>query len=98
MKINISGSIELGESFPAYIEEKFEKETEKYFVELPVVEVHVNKQKDIIQTNITLNNSKIVADAEDSDVYKSFDLAFEKLFTQIKKEKDKFLSKKKKGE
>ena len=48
MKINISGNIELGESFPVYVQEKFDKEVSKFFLNLSVVDVHVKKQNDII--------------------------------------------------
>ncbi len=98
MKINVSGSIELGQSFPEYVNGKIEKEVSKYFNNLPVVEVHLNKQNNIIHANITINASKINADGEDIDVYRAFDGAFEKLVIQLRKEKDKRTTKKKKGE
>ena len=98
MKINVSGSIELGQSFPEYVNGKFEKELSKYFTHEPVIEVHLKKQNDNIHANITLNGSKINADNQDADVYRAFDGAFEKLVIQLRKEKDKLITKKKKGE
>ena len=35
MKINVSGSIEIGQSFPTYVEEKFDKEVVKFFDNIP---------------------------------------------------------------
>jgi len=98
MKINVSGSIELGESFPDYVNGKFEKELSKYFTNEPVIEVHLNKQNNIIHANITLHGLRINSDGEDADVYRAFDGAFEKLVIQLRKEKDKLVTKKKKGE
>ncbi|MDD2839883.1 MAG: ribosome-associated translation inhibitor RaiA [Rickettsiales bacterium] len=98
MKINISGSIELGQNFPEYVDGKFEKEVSKYFTNQPVADVHLNKQNNIVHANITVNGSKINADGEDTDVYKAFDEALKKLIEQLRKEKDKLIAKKKKGE
>lgn len=98
MKVNVSGSIELGQSFPEYASGKCEKELSKYFTHDPVIEVHLKKQNDVIHANITMNGSKISADGQDADVYRAFDGAFEKLVIQLRKEKDKFITKKRKGE
>lgn len=98
MKINISGNIELGESFPVYVQEKFDKEVSKFFLNLSVVDVHVKKQNDIIYVNITLDSNKTKAEANGKDIRKTFDEACKKLIDQVKKEKDKAITKKKKGE
>ncbi len=103
MKINISGSIELGQSFPTYVQDKFDKEFTKLFENISFAEVRVKKQSpNTIFTSISVNDVfkkgvKIDAEAEGDNVYRSFDEAFKKLLVQIKKEKDKAITNKKKG-
>ena len=102
MKINVSGSIEVGQSFPAYVEEKFDKEVVKFFDNIPSADVRLKKQGPMIFTSIVVNDVlkkgvKINAEAEGEDAYRSFDEAFKKLVIQLRKEKDKLVSEKKKG-
>ncbi len=103
MKINISGSIELGQSFPTYVQDKFDKDFTKLFENVAFAEVRVKKQSpNAIFTSISVNDVfkkgvKIDAEAEGEDAYRSFDEAFKKLLVQVKKEKDKAISNKKKG-
>lgn len=102
MKINISGSINLGQSFPAYVEEKFEKEVTKLFENIPGIEVKLSKEGPMISTAIVSNDvtskgSKITANAEGKDAYESFNEAFKKFITQLRKEKGKLESQKKQG-
>lgn len=103
MKINISGSIELGQSFPTYVQNKFDAEFTKFFEDVPFADVRVKKiNPNKIFTSITINDIfkkgvKIDAEADGDDAYKSFDEAFKKLIVQAKKEKDKAISSRKKG-
>lgn len=102
MKINISGSIETGQNFQQYAEEEFNKGVVRYFESIPFAEVHLKKQASNIYTSIVVNDVfkkgvKITAEAEESEARRSFDEALKKLFIQLKKEKDKALTKKKKG-
>ena len=103
MKVNISGSIELGQSFPTYVQDKFDKEFSKMFENVAFAEVRVKKQApNSIFTSISVNDvfkkgTKIDAEAQADDVYRSFDEALKKLLVQLKKEKDKAVSNKKKG-
>lgn len=102
MKINISGGIDTGNSFPEYVEEGFNKEILKYFDNIPFAEVHLKKQGQNVFTSIVVNDVfkkgvKITAEAEDSDARRSFDGALIKLVSQLKKEKSKALARKKQG-
>lgn len=102
MKVNVSGSIEVGQSFPSYVEEKFNKEVVKFFDNIPGADVRLKKEGSMIFTSIVINDVlksgvKITAEAEEEDAYISFDEAFKKLITQLRKEKNKMLKKKKKG-
>ena len=99
MKIKVSGSIEIGQNLPKYIEEKFEKEAVKFFEDIPYAEVHLKKPAQFIHTTILVKDvlkkgSKINAEADGEDAYKSFDEAFKKLLTQLRKEKDKVVTEK----
>jgi len=102
MKINVSGNINLGQSFVTYVNDEFKKEESKYINSISVVDVSIKKQNEIISTNITINDAfkkgvKITAEAEERDIYKSFDEAFKKMMIQFLKEKDKNVTNKKKG-
>lgn len=101
MGIIVSGSIQTGENFNSYVEDKFEKELSKFNIDLPSSEVCLTKQGDLVNTSITIIDPKkkgttINATAQNVDAYTSFDEAFKKLFTQIKKIKDKIVSEKRK--
>lgn len=95
MKINVSGSIDVGEAFPMQVKDQLEEKVSKYFTNEPVIDVHFNKQNNVIHTNISVNGSKISADGESSDIRSSFEGAVEKLIIQLRKEKDKIVTKKK---
>lgn len=102
MKINVSGGMDVGQSFPSYVEEKFGGEVSKCFDNVPNAEVRVKKQGPMVFTSIVVNDvfkkgNKINADAEGADAYKSFDEAFKKLVTQLRKGKGKSMTEKKKG-
>lgn len=102
MKINVSGSIETGQSFPVYVEEKFDKELGKLFEDAPMADVRLKKQGPMIFTSIVVSGIfkkgfKLNAEAEGADAHSSFDEAFKKLMTQVRKEKDKLVKEKKKG-
>lgn len=100
MKVNVSGGIQVGESLPKYVEDSFVNESTKLFENIPVVEVRFKKEGNQIFTSIVVNDVfkkgvKITAEAEDIDARRSFDEAFKKIFVQIRKEKDKAVTKKK---
>ena len=51
----------------------------------------------IVVNDVLKKGVKINAEAEGEDAYRSFDEAFKKLVVQLRKEKDKLVSEKKKG-
>ena len=102
MKINISGNFDLGDSFKEYVNDKCDKEINKFFDNLSYVDIAIKKDSNIIYSNITSNGVlskgyKISANAKNEDIYSSFDEAFKKFITQLGKEKDKLISNKKQG-
>ncbi|HSQ97856.1 MAG TPA: ribosome-associated translation inhibitor RaiA [Rickettsiales bacterium] len=97
MKVNVSGSVDVGEAFPNQIKDQLEEKISKYFANEPVIDIHFNKQNEIIHTNINVNGYKINADGESIDIRTSFEGALDKLIIQLRKEKDKLITKKKQG-
>lgn len=102
MKINVSGSIELGQNFQTYVENEFKKEADKYLDHAAIIDVHGKKQGDLFFVSIIMDDLfkkgvNINAEAKERDIYKSFDEAFKKLTTQFLKEKDKMITERKKS-
>jgi putative sigma-54 modulation protein len=92
-------NLQLTEAIKYYIHEKIGR-IEQYFEEPIDANVHVNvfvlKNQQCIEINIPLNATFIRAEAHSDDLYKSIDIAEEKMKRQIRKYKTKFNRKPKK--
>lgn len=98
-KVVISGNVSTGSNLPQYIERKLKNEIDKHFDSALNAHVHFKEQRSkeqqtIIHTNIIINEGSkrgvtIKSNAQDDEIYHSFDLALAKLSKQLRKYKDK---------
>lgn len=96
MKVIVSGQhLDIGESLKSHVESAIEKRVKKYFDAAITAHVTLTKEKQhFIKTDILVNEGTstgvvIKSSAEDSDPYKSFDLAITKAEHQLQKHKDR---------
>ncbi|MFC4320488.1 ribosome hibernation-promoting factor, HPF/YfiA family [Litchfieldia salsa] len=86
-------NLQLTEAIKYYIHEKVGR-IEQYFEEPIDANVHVNayveKNQQCIEINISLHGTFIRAEAHSDDLYKSIDIAEEKMKRQIRKYKTKY--------
>ena len=98
MTINISGKhIDIGESLSNHIHKGVEGIATKHFGEFTDAAVSVTKESHNFFTEIALHINKnfiVRASGEDSDAYRSFDLACEKLEKRISKYKSRLRDRK----
>lgn len=96
MKITISGQhMNVGDSLKAHVEASLEKTVKKYFDRAIAAQVTLTKEKNhLIRTDILVNEGTssgivIKSASEDSDPYRSFDVALSKAEQQLRKHKDR---------
>ena len=96
MKILISGQhMRVGNSLKTYIEEHVEKHVKKYFEQAVNTNITLVKEKShIIKTEILVNKGTgtgviIKSNGEDSDAYRSFEMALHKAEAQLRKYKSR---------
>jgi ribosomal subunit interface protein len=104
MKITVVGQqIDLGDNLRDYAEENLGAAVTKYFEDAIKGTVTFSKEKarTFIKADIfvhPLAGHDFSAEAEDVDAYKAFDLAVEKIETQLAKAKEKIKTEKYKAE
>ena len=97
MKVNIKGNFSLGDSLTSYIEDKINKEILKYFDSAVESSVFCTKENDKFKINLSVNDGSkrgIITKslAESDDAYTAFDLALTKMTKQLRKNKGKMRS------
>ena len=98
MDIIISGhDMDLGESLESYIEEKLNSAITKYFKNAVSADVKYQKESDgrfkvTIKTNIGSENDVFFVDNVDADPRAAFNIAIDKLQTQLRRYHDKIKS------
>ena len=94
MKINVTGRhIHITEALQLYIENKFKK-IEKHFENIIDIHVILTVEKIRMEAEATLkiNKSNIFANSEKEDMYMAIDELVDKLDRQLKKQKEKKMS------
>lgn len=96
MKVLVTGQhLDVGDSFRAYIEESLDKNVKKYFEHAINAHVTLVKEKQhLVTAEILINEGTgmgmtIKSAAQDFDAYRSFDIALDKVETQLKRYKGK---------
>jgi ribosomal subunit interface protein len=95
MHIVISGKhLEVGEALQSHAKALLEKEVKKFFPQAIKAQVTIAKNNSHFHTHITLNEGvahhlTINSDGEDSDPYKSVDLAIKRIAKQLERYKDR---------
>jgi len=99
MKVVVSShDIHTGSALPKYIEDKINLKATKLFGEAIKAEVHFKKQGGLVHSVIAINDGHsssnknkhlLSSTAESHDIYAAFDLALDKLVTQLRKHKAK---------
>jgi len=94
MKINVSGQhMDLGDSFRVHIEDSLNKNVKKFFERAVNANVAMSKDRHhLFTTEIVVNEGTgsgvlIKGDSQDSDPYRSFDSAVEKIGKQLRRYK-----------
>ena len=102
MVVQISGKhIDVGQSLSAHIEQGIEKVATRYFDGMSDAQVTLDKETHSFFCDITLHVSKnfvVRAKASDSDAYKAFDLASEKLEKRVGRYKSRLRDRKRHGD
>lgn len=101
MKIDIKGDFSLGESLTSHIEEKINKEILKYFDSAINSSISLTKNNNKFKVSISVNDGSkrgitTKSLAESDDPYNAFDLALTKMTKQLRKNKGKMRSYRKK--
>ena len=94
MKINVTGRhIHITEALQLHIENKFKK-IEKHFENIIDIHVILTVEKIRMEAEATLkiNKSNIFANSEKEDMYMAIDELVDKLDRQLKKQKEKKMS------
>jgi ribosomal subunit interface protein len=100
MKISVSGKhMDVGHAIQEYIEEKIHKTANKYLSNVNWVEIILSKEHGLFNAEIVMHESRfgtIKASFENDEVYAAFDIALVKLEKQIRKYKDRIITKERK--
>jgi putative sigma-54 modulation protein len=91
MQININGHhIDLTDSMQEYVNTKFEK-LERFFEHINNVQVilRVEKNQQIAEATLHVNNGEIHATADSDNMYAAIDSLVDKLVRQLNKHKEK---------
>jgi len=94
MQITVSGSFPIGSELPKFVEEKLSREVNKYFSTAIEANVTFTKQREVIHTNITINEGSkrgvvIKSNGDSFDIYSSFEVALERIAKQLKRYKER---------
>lgn len=95
MQITVSGKhIDIGKALTKYIEDDLNNVVKKYFENAVKSDVIISKSRHFFRTDIVVNegtgnNVVIKSNAEDDDVYASFDIASAKIEKQLRRYKER---------
>jgi len=91
MKIVISGKqVDLGDALQVHVNDKLGAELAKYVENAIEANVVFSREGSMFRCQCSVHvgsNMDMVADAEDSEIYASFDQALEKLAKQVRRDK-----------
>ena len=96
MEINVSGhQVDVGSALQDHVKEKLNKLVTKYFAHAIDAHVVFEKQKAFFKAEIKVHERTkkyAIASAEDTEIYKSFDLALKKIDVQLRGYKRKLVA------
>lgn len=93
MKIQTSGQqLDLGDALRAYVDEKLSSAVSKYMDNAIEAQVVFRRERSMYHCHCSVHVGSgigMLAEAEDPEIYGSFDLALEKLAKQVRRDKRK---------